>query len=43
MPDFLHDLKDADALFKLLGEEKGLLPAVVEKDYWVMHCLWGLQ
>lgn len=20
-----------------------LLPTIVEKDYWVMHCLWGLQ
>jgi hypothetical protein len=40
---FVHELPDAKALFETLGAEKGLLPIVVEKDYWVMHCLWGLQ
>lgn len=43
MPDFLHDLSDAKTLFELLADEKGLLAVVVEKDYWIMHCLWGLQ
>lgn len=43
MPDFLHSLSDAKALFEVIADEKGLLPAVVEKDYWIMHCLWGLQ
>lgn len=27
----------------MIASEKGLAPAVVEKDYWIMHCLWGLQ
>jgi len=36
-------LKDAKVLFETVGAEKAILPVVVEKDYWVMHCLWGLQ
>ena len=28
---------------KTLGAEKSLPPSVIEKDYWVMHCLWGLK
>jgi hypothetical protein len=43
MPKFVHALHDAKSLFETLGAEKNLLPSLVEKDYWVMHCLWGLQ
>ena len=43
MPEFVHELPDAKALFETLGAEKKLLPVVIEKDYWVMHCLWGLK
>ncbi len=43
MPKFVHELPDAKALFETLGAEKNLLPIVIEKDYWVMHCLWGLK
>lgn len=43
MPEFFHERKDAKALFETLAAEKGYPPAVVEKDYWVMHGLWGLQ
>jgi hypothetical protein len=43
MSDFLHALSDVKTLFELIASEKGLRPAVVEKDYWIMHCLWGLQ
>lgn len=43
MPEFLHSRGDAKTLFELIADEKGLLAAVVEKDYWIMHCLWGLQ
>ncbi len=39
---FFHELPDAGVLFATLATERGLPPAVVEKDYWVMHCLWGL-
>jgi hypothetical protein len=43
MPKFVHELPDAKALFETLAEEMSLLPNVIEKDYWVMHCLWGLK
>jgi hypothetical protein len=43
MPKFVHELADARALFETLAEEMALLPNVIEKDYWVMHCLWGLK
>ena len=43
MPEFLHALSEAKGLFEFIAEEKNLRPAVVEKDYWIMHCLWGLQ
>lgn len=43
MPEYFHDRSDARELFDTLAGEKGLPAAVVEKDYWVMHGLWGLQ
>ncbi len=43
MPEFFHERSDAGELFNTLAAEKGLPAVVVEKDYWVMHCLWGLQ
>ena len=43
MPDFLHERKDFDQLLALVADERGLDPVLAEKDYWIMHCLWGLQ
>ena len=43
MPDFLHARRDFDQLLALGADERGLDPMLVEKDYWIMHCLWGLQ
>jgi hypothetical protein len=43
MPEFLHELPEARELFETLASTKHLDPFLVEKDYWVMHCLWGLQ
>lgn len=40
---FLHELPDAQDLFMVVSDEKGISPTIVEKDYWVMHALWGLQ
>jgi predicted nucleotidyltransferase component of viral defense system len=40
---FLHELPDIKSLFLVVSNEKNLLPAIVEKDYWIMHTLWGLQ
>ncbi len=40
---FLHELPDAKELFLVVSEEKAINPSIIEKDYWVMHALWGLQ
>jgi hypothetical protein len=43
MTDFLHDRKDFGQLLAVVADERGVDPMLVEKDYWIMHCLWGLQ
>jgi hypothetical protein len=40
---FLHQLPDVQQLFEVIGNEKNVLPLLVEKDYWLMHSLWGLK
>lgn len=40
---FLHELPDVKQLFEVVAKERQVLPMIVEKDYWLMHCLWGLQ
>lgn len=40
---FLHQLPDVQQLFEVVGKEKNILPILVEKDYWLMHSLWGLK
>jgi len=30
-------------LIRIVAEQKGIDPALVEKDYWIMHSLYGLQ
>jgi predicted nucleotidyltransferase component of viral defense system len=40
---FLHDLPDFKQLIAAVSDKKGIAPTLVEKDYWIMHCLWGLQ
>ena len=42
-PDpFLHERTDFSDLVRIVADERKLLPALVEKDYWIMHCLYGL-
>ncbi|WP_244481909.1 nucleotidyl transferase AbiEii/AbiGii toxin family protein [Bradyrhizobium pachyrhizi] len=41
--DFLHNHPQFGDLIRIVAEEKGIDPALVEKDYWIMHCLHGLQ
>jgi predicted nucleotidyltransferase component of viral defense system len=41
--DFLHNHPQFADLIRIVVEEKGIDPALVEKDYWIMHCLYGLQ
>ncbi|MEM9103600.1 MAG: nucleotidyl transferase AbiEii/AbiGii toxin family protein [Pseudomonadota bacterium] len=43
MAKFLHQLPDVAELFNVIARERQVLPLIVEKDYWIMHCLWGLQ
>ena len=39
---FLHELKDFDELIQVVSGEHGIVPQLIEKDYWIMHCLFGL-
>jgi hypothetical protein len=41
--DLLHNHPEFADLIRIVAEEKGIDPALVEKDYWIMHCLCGLQ
>ncbi|GHT92423.1 hypothetical protein AGMMS49545_09950 [Betaproteobacteria bacterium] len=43
MTKFLHERRDFPQLLALVADERGIDPMLVEKDYWIMHCLWGLQ
>lgn len=43
MADFLHERADFAQLIAIVAEQRGIDPVLVEKDYWIMHCLWGLQ
>lgn len=43
MPEFLHARRDFGQLVGLVAAERSVDPILVEKDYWLMHCLWGLQ
>jgi len=42
-PDYLHNHPDFADLIRIVAEQKGIAPPLVEKDYWIMHCLHGLQ
>lgn len=43
MPEFLHKRADFSGLLRIIAERDGITPTLVEKDYWIMHCLWGLK
>ena len=42
-PDYLHNHNDFADLINIVGEQMSISPTLVEKDYWIMHCLHGLQ
>lgn len=41
--DYLHRHKEYNELIRAVADEKGIAPDLVEKDYWIMHCLYGLS
>ena len=41
--DFLHNHSQFEDLIRIVADAKKIDPALVEKDYWIMHCLYGLQ
>jgi hypothetical protein len=43
MADYLHNHPQFSDLIRIVAQEKGIDPALIEKDYWIMHCLHGLQ
>lgn len=42
-PDYLHNHPEFKSLIDIVAREKGISPIFVEKDYWIMHCLYGIQ
>lgn len=43
MVEFLHERRDFNQLLAVVASDRGLDPMLVEKDYWIMHGLWGLK
>ncbi|WP_046654489.1 nucleotidyl transferase AbiEii/AbiGii toxin family protein [Brevundimonas diminuta] len=39
----LHEIEDFPDLIAVVAEARRIDPGLVEKDYWIMHALWGLQ
>ncbi len=40
---YLHDHKDFKSLLDIVANEMGIEAGLVEKDYWIMHTLYGLK
>lgn len=43
MVEFLHQRPDFVQLLAVVANGLGMDPVLVEKDYWIMHSLWGLK
>jgi hypothetical protein len=41
--NFLHRHRQFSDLLRIVASKMSIAPALVEKDYWIMHCLHGLQ
>jgi hypothetical protein len=42
--NFLHEHPDFKQLIEITAIAQNIQePSLVEKDYWIMHCLWGLR
>ena len=40
---YLHDHANFTDLINILARDMDIDPSLIEKDYWIMHCLFGLQ
>lgn len=40
---YLHNRKDFAELLRILEDEMGIQATLIEKDYWLMHVLYGLK
>ena len=41
--EFLHNHPQFADLIRIVADNEGIAPALVEKDYWIMQSLYGLQ
>ena len=41
--DYLHNHSNFSQLLRILSEDTGIIPQLIEKDYWIMHVLYGLK
>lgn len=41
--DYIHNHQNFQDLILIIANEMSISPILVEKDYWIMHCLYGLQ
>jgi hypothetical protein len=39
----LHEHNEFPDLIRIVADKQLIDPVIVEKDYWMMHVLWGLQ
>ena len=40
---YLHQHKEFPDLLRIVGSQMEIAPALIEKDYWIMHVLYGLK
>ena len=40
---YLHNHHEFNDLVRIVADEMGIPAVLVEKDYWIMHCLYDLQ
>ena len=43
MPDYLHNHPEFKELLRAVEHEKSIDSSLIEKDYWIMHVLYGLR
>ena len=43
MSKFIHDRSDFKDLVEVVGNDHKIDPRLIEKDYWIMHALWGMN